>query len=239
MASLLLIANGRLERVRFFGIHDKIIYEVFHFLAKRSVFTVKSKFIAADYLDEIVSNKSREGDEMIVDGFEVSTSDIIEHELRSEAFTRRSAVEAGASVLLNPSGDRSDAFVYVLDVYEKIDDLNENPGDVLDGHIEVVWEYDVRSIYKDYPVEINDYFEARVANDRYPSLPDAIRSLTRSDDGDEGAVLFEQIDGLGNFDRLIDAIRFCANLFAEERATELFEAATRSSADELADVTGF
>lgn len=200
---------------------------------------MKSKFIAADYLDEIVSNKSREGDEMIVDGFEVSTSDIIEHELRSEAFTRRSAVEAGASVLLNPSGDRSDAFVYVLDVYEKIDDLNENPGDVLDGHIEVVWEYDVRSIYKDYPVEINDYFEARVANDRYPSLPDAIRSLTRSDDGDEGAVLFEQIDGLGNFDRLIDAIRFCANLFAEERATELFEAATRSSADELADVTGF
>ena len=200
---------------------------------------MKSKFIAADYLDEIVSNKSREGDEMIVDGFEVSTSDIIEHELRSEAFTRHSAVDAGVSALSNPSGDRSDAFVSVMDVYEKIDDLNENVGDVLDGQNEVIWDDDARSIYENYPAAINDYFEMRVANDRYPSIPDAIRSLARDDDGDDEAALFEQIDGLGNFDRLIDAIRFYASAFAEDRAAELFEVATRSIADELADVTGF
>ena len=197
------------------------------------------QFIDADYLDEIVSYVSHCGNTTLAGDVEVTTSDVIEYELRSNAFKQHPASEVGAGGLARPGSDSPEAFISLMDVYEKIDDLSENPFGALEGQVEIIWNEDALKIYKAYPDEIEDYFSARVDSDRYNSSTNALSVATGGDPDKIETALFESIEGLGNYDRLIDALRFCASAFAEDRAAELFEVATRSIADELADVTGF
>lgn len=194
-------------------------------------------FIDADYLDEIVSYVSHCGNTTLAGDVEVTTSDVIEYELRSNAFKQHSASEVGANGLTRPGSDSPEAFILLMDVYEKIDDLSENPFDALEGQVEIIWNEDALKIYKAYPDEIEDYFSARVDSDRYDSISDALHDITGGDSSKIDSALYEPIEGLGGFDRLIVAIGFCVNVFAEQIAADTFESAIHYVADRLEELT--
>ena len=50
-------------------------------------------------------------------------------------------------------------------------------------------------------------------------------------------MLREPIEGLGRYERLIDALRFCANVFAEQVAADTFEDAIRYIADRVTEAS--
>lgn len=195
------------------------------------------QFIAADYLDEIVSSAAPRGNTTLASDFEITTSDVVEYELRSNAFKKHPAFEVGASGLMRPGSDSSEAFVSLMDVYVKIDDLSENVFDALEGQTEVIWDKDALALYDEYPGKINDYFVARVDTDRYNSFTNALSVATGGDPDKIETALFEPIEGLGSYDRLIDALRFCANLFVEQASADAFENAIRHVADKLVEAS--
>ena len=195
------------------------------------------QFIAADYLDEIVSNAAHRGNTTLAGDFEVTTSDTIEYELRSNAFTKYAASEVGSNGVTRPGDSDAESFIAMMDVYEKIDDLSENVFDALDGQIEVIWNEDALALYQAYPGDIDDYFSARVDTDRFSSFTDALAEATGCDPNKIDSVLFEPIEGLGRYERLIDALRFCANVFAEQVAADAFEDAIRYIADRVTEAS--
>lgn len=195
------------------------------------------QFIAADYLDEIVSNAAHRGNATLAGDFEVTTSDTIEYELRSNAFTKYAASEVGSNGVTRPDGSDAEAFIAIMDVYEKIDDLSENVFDAIDGQIEVIWDEDAVTLYREYPGDIDDYFSARVDTDRFSSFTDALAEATGCDPNKIDSALREPVEGLGRYERLIDALRFCANVFAEQVAADTFEDAIRYIADRVSEAS--
>lgn len=191
------------------------------------------QFIAAAYLDDIVSNAAHRGNTTLAGDFEVTTSDTIEYELRSNAFAKYPASEVGSNRVTRPGGGDAEAFIAIMDVYEKIDDLSESVFEALDGQIEVIWDDDAVALYDAYPGDIDDYFSARVDSDRFNTFTDALNEVTGHDSSKIGDALREPIEGLGRYERLIDALRFCANVFVEQVAADTFEDAIRYIADRV------